>query len=429
MKQLYTIVPLKYNQPIHRDLLYKKYNAFNKNLILACLFAIGVSMPATAQSENEEENNKISIRFDKKKGLGLTTADNFFSTNFRFRMQNRFTVLRKENTTYDANIRKLRFRFDGHILSPKFTYKIQLSLAPDDLKYSETDESLAIVRDLILQYQHNENWVILFGQTKLPGNRQQENSSGNLQLTDRSINNSKFRIEPDLGIQVHYKDFDTNQFSYAVKSAISTGKGIYKSRNTDNSYALTGKIEFYPLGTFTEGGAYFEGDLVREPNPKLLVSGAFNHSQNALWSQGLQGMSLYEARDIQSAFVDILFKYEGWAAMLAYLNRNAKSPMTQSDLNPNLQAFVYTGHGMDYQLSYIFPKDYEVSGRFSDQKVQNILYQHNLPHTKQWSLGLTKYIWKHKIKWQTELSYQEEDYLLKPTKDSWYLRFQMEVGI
>lgn len=426
------LLPVRY--PVARQLIYKvllitKSKTYNIKAFLLLLFSLGLGMTAMAQSVSEEESNKVIFRFDPKTGLGLTTADNFFSTHFRFRMQNRLTVMRKENTTYDANIRKLRFRLDGHILSPKFTYKIQLSFAPDDLKHNEPDESLAIVRDLVLRYQPNNNWTILFGQTKLPGNRQQENSSGNLQLTDRSINNSRFRIEPDLGLQVYYKRIDNDRFSYAVKTALSTGKGIYKSRNSDNSYALTGKIELYPLGNFTDGNAYSEGDLVREPKPKLLVSGAFHHSQNALWSQGLQGMSLYEARDIQSAFADILFKYKGWAAMFAYLNRDAKNPMTQSEQDPSLQAFVYTGRGMDYQLSYIFPNDYEVIGRFSDQEVQDVLYQQNLPHTMQWSLGLTKYIWNHKIKWQTELSYQQEEYVLKPIKDSWYLRFQIEIGI
>jgi hypothetical protein len=49
-------------------------------------------------------------------------------------------------------------------------------------------------------YKLYENWTIGFGQTKLPGNNQRVVSSGSLEFTDRTINNSRFNIDRDFGL-------------------------------------------------------------------------------------------------------------------------------------------------------------------------------------------------------------------------------------
>ena len=394
-------------------------------LLLAFIF---LSTPDVI-AQSDEKKEKVALTSTSKKGEDSTASDAIFSTNFRFRMQNRFTVMQEENTTYETKIRHLRLSAAGHVLKQNLTYKIQLSLAPDDLKHGQQGERIPIIKDLTLQYQPSKNWKILFGYKKLPGNRQSVNSSSSLQLTDRSINNKRFNINRDLGLQVTYNQLSDKKFSYAIITALSTGKSLFKIDNGENSYALTGKLELYPLGSFTDGGSSYEGDLVREPSPKLMVSGAFHHNGKAQLSEGVHGSYLYETRDLQSTFIDMLFKYRGWSAMFAYLDRTTNNPITISDADPNLQSFVYTGHGFDYQLSYLLPKDYEIIGRFSNQKVEDELFQLNLPHTKEWTIGLTKYIWKHKVKWQLEWTYQEETYSVNPIKDSWYLRTQIEFGI
>jgi len=68
----------------------------------------------------------------------------------------------------------------------------------------EDGENVNIIRDAVMFYRPNKYWSIAFGQTKLPGNRQRVNSSGALQLTDRTINNARFNIDRDFGIQTYY---------------------------------------------------------------------------------------------------------------------------------------------------------------------------------------------------------------------------------
>lgn len=404
-----------------------------KKVILLLLFALASQTYAQVKSTGEDEFKLASLPYyNYGKGLGMTSADSLFQFNIRFRMQNRVTFYENEGEegSYDAQIRRLRLRFDGYVGSPQFQYAIQLSFAPGDVGSIEEGKNLNIIRDASITYKPNKNWNFIFGQTKLPGNRQRVNSSGALQLTDRSINNASFNIDRDFGFQVYYLNEKKDKFSYNIKTAVSTGNG----RNTtekDTNVALTGKLELLPFGTFTKGGDYFEGDLAREKTPKLMVSGVF-HQNNGSWNErGQQGKALFEARTLKNVFVDAILKYQGWSGMFSYLNRTTSNPLTTETNSEGIleTSYVYAGEGNDYQLSYTFPSKWEVIGRYSRQNVNGEIYKLNVPNTKQYSLGVTKYIWEHAFKIQGEVSYDRLHFHDTSTKNNWYFRFQIEMGI
>jgi hypothetical protein len=365
------------------------------------------------------------------KGIGITSPDSLYQLNIRFRMQNRVTYLQNEGdqAAYDAQIRRLRLRLDGYVGSPKFLYAVQLSFAPGDVGEIREGDNINIIRDAVVFYRPNKHWNISFGQTKLPGNRQRVNSSGALQLTDRSINNAKFTIDRDFGFQVHNLNEFKDSFSYNFKGAISSGEGRNVTDNPDAGVAVTGKVELMPLGAFTRDGTYFEGDIVREPKPKLLLSGAFQQNNQAKRAQGQLGADLFESRTMKSAMLDIMLKYNGWAAMSSYMSRSTSKNAITIDSNDNTQSnFVYVGSGFDYQLSYIFPSNYEIIGRYSTQKVGDDI-KALTPNTKQYSFGVTKYIWEHTFKIQSELTYDTLSYFNGTVKNNFYIRFQVEIGI
>jgi hypothetical protein len=93
-----------------------------------------------------------------------------------------------------------------------------------------------------------------------------------------------------------------------------------------------------------------------------------------------------------------------------------------------LSNYVFVGEGFDYQLSYNFPTNYEIIGRYSIQHAGEDI-RTLAPHTKQYSLGLTKYIWEHAFKLQAELNYDELSYFNGDVKNNWYFRLQVEIGI
>jgi hypothetical protein len=74
-----------------------------------------------------------------------------------------------------------------------------------------------------------------------------------------------------------------DKFSYNFKTAISTGEGRNVTGNADAG--VTGKVELLP-GAFSRDGTYFEGDIVREKKPKLMLSGAFQQNNHAKRTQG-----------------------------------------------------------------------------------------------------------------------------------------------
>lgn len=406
-----------------------------KRILLLLLLFFVSSLQAQVSIEQSKNDNDIKLSalpyYSFGKGLGLTSPDSLFQLNIRFRMQNRVTYLENdgENGAYDGQIRRLRLRFDGYVGNPKFLYVIQLSFAPGDVGEIKEGENINIIRDAVIFYRPSKHWNIGFGQTKLPGNRQRINSSGGLQLTDRTINNARFTIDRDFGFQAHNLNEYKDKFSYNFKAAVSTGEGRNSTDNPDDGIAVTGKAELFPFGAFAKDGTNFEGDIVREKKPKLMISGAFQQNNHARRTQGQLGNDLFEQRTMKSVLLDGMFKYNGWAAMASYMSRTTnENAITINPLDVTQSNYAFVGNGFDYQLSYNTKKNYEFIGRYSIQKVGHDI-EALTPNTKQYSLGVTKYIWEHAFKVQAEINYDTLDYFDGTTKNNWYLRFQVEIGI
>ena len=401
-------------------------------LIFLLFFSFSYAQITITPSKNDNDLKLTALPYYSfGKGLGLTSPDSLFQLNIRFRMQNRLTYIENdgENGAYDGQIRRLRLRFDGYVGNPKFLYAIQLSFAPGDVGEIQEGENLNIIRDAVVFYRPNNHWNISFGQTKLPGNRQRVNSSGGLQLSDRTINNARFTIDRDFGFQVHNINEYMDKFSYNFKTAFSTGEGRNSTDNPDDGIAVTGKAELFPFGAFAKDGTNFEGDIVREKKPKLMISGAFQQNNHARRTQGQLGNDLFEQRTMKSVLLDGMFKYNGWAAMASYMSRTTnENAVTINPLDITQSNYAFVGNGFDYQLSYNTKKNYEFIGRYSIQKVGRDI-EALTPNTKQYSLGVTKYIWEHAFKVQAEINYDTLDYFNGTTKNNWYFRFQVEIGI
>ena len=398
----------------------------NKIIIALVLLAFGL----TSKAQNDNDIRLAALPYYSfGKGVGLTSPDSIFKLNIRFRMQNRATYLESETDKngVEAMVRRMRLKFDGYVGDPKFVYVVQLSFAPGDVGVIEDGDNINIIRDAVVFYRPNAHWNIGFGQTKLPGNRQRINSSGALQLTDRTINNASFNIDRDFGLQVYYLNEKPETFSYNIKTAISTGEGRNWTKLPETGLAYTARLELYPFGAFTDNGTFFEGDIAREQTPKLMLSGVYHYNEGARRTRGTLGSELFDQRDLTSLLFDAIVKYNGWAFQTAYMKRMADNPITYNPENTSEFRYVVAGEGYDTQLSYIFSNNYEIIGRYSNQK-PNKDVDIVMPETNQYSVGVTKYIWEHSLKLQAELT--KTDFTLNTIDtDSWYLRFQVEIGI
>lgn len=407
-----------------------------KRLIPVFILLI-LSTPAVAQL-----GSQIPY-FTYGKGLGIMSPDSLFLMNIRFRMQNRagmetMSATDWEPAVIEARVRRLRLRFDGFVYSSRLTYVLQLSFSRGDIDYEDSGFP-NIIRDAMVIYNFNKHFALGIGQTKLPGNRQRVNSSGDLQLPDRSIVNSEFNIDRDFGIQAYYRNA-IHGFNYVLRGAVSSGDGRnFNNAGTSstvssdlavNGLCYTGRIELLPLGEFTNNGDYFEGDLVREPSPRLSMGAGFSNNENAKRSGGQLGRYLYESRDIETTMFDALYKHNGWAFAAEFIRRYANDPITTDPDDPANEQHVYAGHGQNYQGSYLFRNNYEIVTRYSvvvpDQDIQLLE-----PQLEQFTLGATKYLRGHRVKLQTEFTYAIDSWLegLEKNHDYFIIRFQIEVGI
>jgi phosphate-selective porin OprO/OprP len=185
----------------------------------------------------------------------------------------------------------------------------------------------------------------------------------------------------------------------------------------------------FPFGAFSRDGTYFEGDIVREQKPKFMLSGAFQQNNHAKRTQGQLGNDLFQERTMKSVLIDAMFKYNGWAAMSSYMSRStSKNAITINPIDNSQVSYAFVGEGFDYQLSYNFPSNYEFIGRFSNQKVGDDI-KTLAPNAKQYSIGVTKYIWEHAFKVQSELTFDTLHYYNGDKRNNWFLRFQIEIGI
>lgn len=393
-----------------------------KYFITVILVGFLVNQQASAQETDER-----SMRFS---GLEYKSKDSLFYINFRFRMQSRLGFTTKdaddfEINEWDARVRRLRLRGDGYILGEKLAYSFQLSFSRGDQDFDNTGVA-NIVRDAVVFYHFNKNFYVAFGQNKLPGNRQRVNSSGQLQFAERSIVNAALTVDRDFGLKAYYTN-KIGESVYHLKGAISTGEGR-SVNSTDKGLAYTGRVEFLPLGSFTKGGDYSEGDLEREQSVKVSLAGGYSFNKGTTNTGGQLGTDLYNGVDMGTLMLDAIVKYNGWAYAVEYLKRDVNNPFTYNDANE--LSYAFEGTGMNHQASYIFKNNLETAFRYSHLKPSSALS--NIEKTREvFELGLSKYLRGHRVKAQININYNvnNEQYTLKNQGNYWGTMFQVELGI
>jgi hypothetical protein len=315
------------------------------------------------------------------------------------------------NPQQNFSIRRARLKFDGFAYSPKLKYKIEFGLSNRDLSGGSefTSNAPRYILDGVLMWNFYGNFEFWMGQTKLPGNMERVISSGNLQQVDRSLLNSRFTLDRDQGIQIRHHFKLSNNFIVKEKLAVSQGEGRNITSGNLGGFQHTARLELFPFGDF---GAYSGSDQKREQTPKLMLAATFDHNQNAVKTRSNQGsymvndIGFYET-DVNTIFVDAMFKYNGFSMMAEYAHRRADDPIAKNSDGTPTGDEVQIGDGLNLQTGYLFPSNWEVSGRYTNIKLDEDITGRNPQN--QYTLGLSKYIVGHKLKVQTDLSYLSQE--------------------
>ncbi|MCK0178626.1 OprO/OprP family phosphate-selective porin [Flavobacteriaceae bacterium S0862] len=356
------------------------------------------------------------------KGLiNFVAKDSSFSVKFA----PRFQVRSMSSWDHDGDqygspehnfiVRRARLKFDGFAYSPKLKYKIELGLSNRDISGANqfNRNTPRYILDAVIMWNFAENWELWAGQTKLPGNVERVVSSANLQLIDRSLLNSRFNIDRDLGIQLRHKTNLGGDFLMREKFSVSQGEGRNVTEGNEGGLQYTARLEFLPLGTFISKGDYSQSDLKREEKPKLMLGFTYNYNENAVRERGFAGDymmradgSLYET-DQTTVFADAMFKYDGFSFMGEYAKRTADEEIaTELDGTAPTGDIVLTGNALNLQAGYLFKSNYEIAARFTTINYESITGA--LP-TEQYTIGVNKFVVGHKLKVQSDISYTTLD--------------------
>lgn len=364
------------------------------------------------------------------KGVTFRPKNNRFEMTLRFRMQNMLALGFNDDfslTRTEAQVKRLRLRFDGYIYSPKLVYSIQLGFSPYDSK-PLPNGNMNIIRDAIVYYVPSSTWNIGFGQSKIKANRARTNSSSALQFVDRSIVNSEFNLDRDFGFFGEYNMRQGEGVNLSFKGSVTLGEGRNWGSTKNSGLAYTGRLEFYPLGRFKALGDVLEGDFAFEQSPKLLLAGAYSYNHKATRVGGEKDALIPDgmSRDLGSYFVDLILKYRGFAFYTDFMGRSSDRPF----YNTENHTFVYDGCGLNIQTSYLFKSKWEVALRnstlFPDHGVQAYAGYERLNQT---TVGVTRYIIGHSLKVQADASYNHRVGAANPNYDRWEIRFQLELGL
>jgi len=311
-------------------------------------------------------------------------------------------------------VRRARLKFDGFAFSPKLKYKLELGLSNRDISgASEFNRNTPrYILDAVVMWNFYQNFELWAGQTKLPGNIERVISSGNLQQVDRSLLNSRFNIDRDQGIQLRHHFNLSNNFLVREKFAISQGEGRNITEGNLGGHQYTARLEFLPFGKFESKGEYSGSDLKREESPKLMLAVTYDHNNNAVKNRSNQGsymandVGFYET-NINTLFIDAMFKYKGFSFMAEYADRDAKDPFAKNSDGSLTGDEVQVGNGLNLQTGYLLNKDWEVSGRYTNIELDKNITGKNPEN--QYTLGISKYIVGHKLKVQSDISYLSLD--------------------
>ena len=325
-------------------------------------------------------------------------------------------------------VRRARLKFGGFAYSPKLEYKLELGLSNRDISGASqyTSNAPRYILDAVVKWNFYKNFVLWFGQTKLPGNIERVISSGDLQQVDRSLLNSRFNIDRDMGFQLRHKFNLSEKFLVREIFAVSQGEGRNITTGNLGGHQYTSRLELLPFGEFLSKGEYKGSDLKREQTPKLMVAATFDSNKNAVKTRSNQGTYMFNdtglfETDINTLFIDAMFKYNGYSFMGEYAHRTADNPLALNSDGSLTGDEVQVGDGINLQTGYLFRNNLEVSGRFTNIKLDEEITGRN-PQS-QYTLGLSKYIVGHKLKIQTDLSYLSE----KAGQDGLMYRLQLDI--
>ncbi len=360
----------------------------------------------------------IKKPFYYKRGFHFESDDNKFSTNLQWRAQMRFSNpgdgdpitpadFTTDPDTSNFELRRVRMKIGGHGYKPWLKYYFEIDLQPSRTTSAASSNSSARVIDWRIDVQPYEEFGFRVGQWKINYNRERVDSSGRQQFVERSIVNSVFTIDRQVGAMIKGRLNKGTHFDMRYYAGLFNGEG----RAVDNSNSQMMKMARLQWNLLGRDLKWRQSDVKRHEKPTLQIAGAWAGNKGACtkWSSSgcgaLTGFTVGNGTqyNIDQYVAEFAYKYQGLSIQHEYHWKNLKDSESGVD---------YDYEGSYAQAGYFFneinksiPEELELAFRYAfvDEPDSSNLALEN--KRKEYTVAANYFIAGHNNKITVDYSY------------------------
>ncbi len=314
-----------------------------------------------------------------KKGFHFESEDGLFSTNLQFRAQMRFSnpgdgdPLEPADFTTDPEtsnfeLRRVRMKVGGHGYKPWIKYYFEIDLQPSRTFSSSSANASARIIDWRIDVQPWEEFGFRVGQWKINYNRERVDSSGRQQFVERSIVNSIFTIDRQVGAMIKGRLNKGTNFDMRYYAGLFNGEGR-ASDNANDQMMKMARIQWNVLGRDLK---WRQSDVKRHKKPALQIAGgwAANKGPCTRWSSSgcgsLKGFSVASNGtkfDIEQYVAEVAYKYQGLSLQSEYHWKEIED--TEAKQTHDLKgSYAQVGYFFN-ELNQAIPEELELAFRYA----------------------------------------------------------------
>ena len=327
------------------------------------------------------------VGFDN--GFFIHSADERYTLSLGMRAQPFFTLTRVGGDDADTRpafeVRRARLTLEGNLHTKALGYKFQ----------TDFGRGFVTLKDFYFDIEPTGGIYIRAGQWKRPFSRQHINSSGRLEITDRSITDRAFGAGRDIGVALHNDYEKSPELEWAVGVFNGTGDAARLGGVTVDVDPITGEATTSG-GTFTNIPTKFRPAVVARVG--LNRNGIKGYSEADLEGGSTPrfaiAASVWLEADVddndtsqQKVELDYIFKHEGFSTTGGfYLMSDQTGSQPLSDAELSLVGFHAQG-------GYMVTKQFQPAVRYA-------LVHDSLADTddQEVSIGANYYAFKHDAK-------------------------------
>jgi phosphate-selective porin OprO/OprP len=284
-------------------------------------------------------------------------------------------------------IRRAKLKFEGWAFRPWLQYEVQTNWPGiSSANLANYLEDANINWDVT---KGKKQFMVKFGQYKVPFGLQELTSSGSQQFVDRSLVSNAYFRGRDTGLTV-WGVLGANKFEY--RAGIFNGNGLTRSANDNDKFQMNARVTFQPngaspLGTYS-GAHQSESDFETKAlgKPIFTISAAVEQNDFANVATDLK-------TNIKSTLfeVDTMFKYKGFSATGAYI---------WGEREPQVTSPSFDTSGFYAQAGYFLkPETWEIAARYGQQEPSDLVARDKITEVR----GAINYFYsRHVLKVQAD---------------------------